>query len=84
MFGIASLSQVPFSSLANNAFTADVTENLGLEDTSSQTYAYTYPYSENIIVGDFNSQAGLFFAGVVEAITSADINIDLRSRRRGG
>ena len=68
MFGLASISQVPFTTLASgtSVIYLSLTENINVNDTNSQTWSFTQNITENVTMNDFNSQAGIFIGTIVE------------------
>jgi hypothetical protein len=80
MFGITPFSQVPFSSLgsaATIAYLATLTEDIGLTDTNTQLSTFLQVVAENFIAEDFNSEASIFFEGIVETLSNSDSSTQL-------
>ena len=77
MFGISSFAQVPFASLAGTAFIATIDENIGLDDSNSQTWAFLQSITEPVTMTDLSSTAGLFVTSINENFTSDDSSTQL-------
>jgi len=75
MFGIAALSQVPFSSLAGGSlFAFDISENTGVADTPVAPFAFLTSLAEHINVTDAESTGSLYIFALNEASSNADQN----------
>ena len=64
MFGIASFAQVPFASLASVAYADSITENVGMDDASTQRYDYLQSIAEPMTITQDESFNALFVIGV--------------------
>ena len=62
MFGLASISQVPFTTLpgGNNIIFLSLIENVGMNDANTQTANFLQTITEPVTMDDFNSQGSIF------------------------
>jgi hypothetical protein len=74
MFGISSFAQAPFASLAGTAFTAALSEDITLADSSSQIFAFNQSVAENFDISNIENTDGgsSFFFGATETLTFGD------------
>ena len=72
MFGISSFAQVPFASLAGTAYTASVTEDVGMADANTQMWSFGQTLTENVVMTAFDSEAGFFVGTIVETFSVDD------------
>ena len=77
MFGIASFAQVPFASLAGTGIVLSITEGITAADSSTQLSAFLQSKTEDVVMGDVASFAGLFFLNIDETLTSGDSSTQL-------
>jgi hypothetical protein len=79
MFGISSFAQTPFASLAGTAFTAALSEDITLADSSTQIFAFNQSFVENFGISNTENTDGgsTFFLDTSETLTSGDSSTQL-------
>ena len=77
MFGISAFAQPPFATINNTGFFLNITENIDVADSNSQTWTFGQVIAENVTMNDINSQAGIFIGTIVETLSSGDSSSQL-------
>ena len=73
MFGLSTISQVPFTTLPGGTAVIylSLVENVGVDDASTQIFNFLQSRTEPITMDDFNSQGSIFIGTIVE-----NLNVD--------